>query len=289
MIVLVAIATCAILLGSAVLISAWQRGASEARQDSPAAKPEPSGQPSNPPSSLRVGAGMVYVPGGEFTMGRSSSDRMEMQTHTVSVKPFSMDVYEVTCGDYEKFLASHADQAAPPGWVERKCPAGFEHKPVTGVDWHQANAYAIWLGKRLPTEEEWEFAARGTDGRIYPWGSDLKAGQANTGKPGAGPAGGGAGMAPVGQNKGASPFGIYDMVGNAWEWTASDAKDDGRQNLSSDSQVELKIIRGGSWATPSEQATTTFRRAYAARGEPRGYSYTGFRLVKDVSPRAGQR
>jgi formylglycine-generating enzyme required for sulfatase activity len=90
-------------------------------------------------------------------------------------------------------------------------------------------------------------------------------------------------MSDVGTFKGASPFGAYDMVGNAWEWTASDFKADQGEKLPAESTGDLKVIRGGSWASWSEQATATFRRSYGASGEKRGYSYTGIRLVKDIN------
>ena len=146
-------------------------------------------------------------------MGRDDGDQYERPAHKVTVKPFFMDQYEVTNEDYAKFVKATANRA-PSNWANGNYPDGAARKPVTGVTWDDATAYAKWAGKRLPTEEEWEFAARGTDGRLYPWGNEWKSGLANAD-------GVSNGMVDVGTYKGASPFGAYDMVGNAWEWMSS--------------------------------------------------------------------
>ena len=228
---------------------------------------------------------MVYVPGAEFQMGYDPNTPSQTGLVTTTLEPFFLDIYEVTCEQYKRFLDSNPNQVEPPDWKNRNYPTGWARKPVTGVNWDQASAFAVWSGKRLPTEEEWEYAARGTDGRLYPWGNIWKTGHANTGKPEAGYLDGARGMAEVGSHKGISPFGAYDMIGNAWEWTNSVFKDsaaDRAQSVSQSSQ-DLKVIRGGSWASRNDQATALFRRGYGARGEERGYSYTGFRLVQDIN------
>lgn len=158
--------------------------------------------------------GMVYVPGGEFIMGNASGDAFERPPHQVLVKPFFIDLYEVTCADYARFV-EQTGYAPPPDWRDGQYPQGSARRPVTGISWDDAVAYAKWTNKRLPTEEEWEFAARGTDGRLYPWGNDWLAGMANADS---------GGPADVGAFKGVSPFGIYDMAGNVWEWTANDLR-----------------------------------------------------------------
>ena len=219
-------------------------------------------------------SGMVYVPGGEFTMGRDDGDEYERPAHKVTVEPFFMDVNEITRQQYQDFV-SKTGHAAPANWSGKKLPAGTGNWPVTDVSWDDANAYAKWAGKRLPTEEEWEFAARGTDNRSYPWGSDWQSGNANADEASKS-------LADVGFYKGASPYGETDMVGNAWEWTASRllAYPGGqlpKQPLTGD----LRVIRGGSYTESKEEATTTYRRGYPARGNYE-YGNTGFRCVKDV-------
>ncbi len=225
-------------------------------------------QPSPPP-------GMVYVRGGNFMMGTNNGDAYEEPAHLVAVKPFFIDVYEVSCAEYERFVKS-GPHPAPKGWLIDKCPPGMALKPVCNVTWYDAMAYAAWVGKRLPTEEEWEFAARGTDARAYPWGEQWNERMANAG-------GASRGIADVGTFKGASPAGAYDMVGNVWEWTASDLKPYPGGKLPYAPRGELKVIRGGSWREGPEQATSTYRGYLFSRAS-QDYSATGFRCVKDVVP-----
>ncbi|MGH9930520.1 MAG: SUMF1/EgtB/PvdO family nonheme iron enzyme [Pyrinomonadaceae bacterium] len=245
---------------------------------------EPAGASTNA-TTPQPPPGMVYVPGAKFQMGHDVYAPSQTEPVTKTLEPFFLDLYEVTCEQYKKFLEVDPNQVAPPDWENRNYPTGWARKPVTGVNWDQASAFAVWSGKRLPMEEEWEYAARGTDGRLFPWGRDWKPGLANTGKPEAGPLDGASGMAEVGSHKGTSPFGAYDMIGNAWEWTGSDFKSSSADSAPSGSKSshDVKVIRGGSWASRNDQATTLFRRGYGARGEQRGYSYTGFRLVRDIS------
>lgn len=154
-------------------------------------------------------------------MGRNDGDEYERPAHKVTVKPFFIDIYEVTNEEWKAcFMAGRCRSVLPPGWFLDESgktityPVGTGRQPVTGVGLNNAQDYAKWVGKRLPTEEEWEFTARGTDGRRYPWGNDWSAGLANAD-------GASNGLADVGTYKGASPFGAFDMVGNASEWTDS--------------------------------------------------------------------
>lgn len=217
-------------------------------------------------------AGMAYVPGGTFMMGRDDGDEYERPAHSVAVKPFFIDVNEVTRQQYRQFV-NQTGHAAPANWSGY--PDSTGNWPVTDVTWDDANAYAKWVGKRLPTEEEWEFAARGSDGRRYPWGNNWQSGNANADDASKA-------LAYVGSYKGASPYGVIDMVGNAWEWTATRlAPYPGGGQLSNQTTGDLRVIRGGSYAESKDEATTTLRRGYPARGNY-DYNRTGFRCAKDA-------
>lgn len=225
-------------------------------------------------------AGMVLVPGGKFTMGGDKYvfDKKDFisPAHEVSVKPFFMDIYEVTREEYKKFVDA-TGYLPPKSWNGKEFPAGTARFPVTDVNWDAANEYAKWAGKRLPTEAEWEFAARGTDGRLYSWGNEWKDGMANVNKVNKG-------MVEVGSYKGASPFGVYDLIGNAWEWTATTLEPypgGTMPNIDETKNIELKIIRGGTWSNNKDIATTTRRGFWGARSEA-DYSNTSFRCVKDA-------
>lgn len=240
----------------------------------------PTGQPpSKKASQPSPPAGMAYVAGGEFIKGRDDGDEYERPAHRVTVKPFFIDIYEVTNEDYAEFIKA-TNRRPPPAWSNSTYPVGAGRKPVTGVTWNDANAYAKWAGKRLPTEEEWEFAARGTDRRLYPWGNDWRTGLANAERASDS-------VADVGSYQGQSPFGIFDMVGNAWEWTSSDLKAyKNGQPLPNKPSGILRVIRGGSYIEDKNEATTTYRRGYPVSGAT--YDKTGFRCVKDISDSSGQ-
>lgn len=242
------------------------------KNQSPFASPKPPDR--TPAIEPTPPSGMTYVSGGEFMMGSTIGDDYERPPHQVAVRPFFIDVYEVTCEEYNRFI-EQMEHLPPPHWRGGQYPLGAAQQPVTGVTWDDAVAYARWAGKRLPTEAEWEFAARGTDGRLYPWGTEWRAGVANAG----GVAGGG--VVDVGTFKGVSPFGVYDMVGNSWEWTASDLKPYPGGQLPDAPKGNLKVIRGGSWKENPEQAKATYRGYLPAR-DSNDYSATGFRCVQDV-------
>jgi formylglycine-generating enzyme required for sulfatase activity len=221
--------------------------------------------------------GMVYVSGGEFMMGldkRFGGDEYSSPAHRVKVKPFFIDTYEVACEDYKKCVDAGVCQP-PQGWSNGHYQEGTARQPVTGVDWNAANTYAKWAGKRLPTEEEWEFAARGTDGRLYPWGNNWQQGLANAN-------GEAQGLANVDKYNGKSPFGAIGMVGNAWEWTASAYKSYLDGSIPKDiAGKNPKVIRGGMYESVEGDATAIFRRGWPASGNY-AYGDTGFRCAKDV-------
>lgn len=250
-----------------------------------AATPEATPQTSTPEPP----PGMLYVIGGAIRIGRDDSpDIYDRPAYTYIVSPFFMDKTEVTNAEYQKFVDATGHEA-PPIWNGNHFPAGQDAYPVTDVTWEDATAFAQWAGKRLPTEEEWEFAARGTDEkRLYPWGDKPNPGVANV------KGSGESKLMPVGQfPAGASPSGALDMIGNAWEWTASDLKayPGGKLPTPIEGYSNLKVIRGGSYETTPEQTTVTYRRGWPATRrdwppevEPDkiNYTRTGFRCAKDV-------
>ena len=224
--------------------------------------------------SPTVPDGMVFVKGAEFTMGTDKGDIAEMPSHLKTVKSYFMDKYEVTRQDYEKCVTA-GNCTAPTIWKTGTYPAGTAKFPVVGVTYSQAVAYAKFVNKRLPTEEEWEFAARGTDKRTFPWGNTWEVGKANA-------HGASKDFAEVGKFSGTSPFGIYDMVGNAWEWTSSEFKPHPNGKLPTDApKGDVRVIRGGSFESADKFASTTYRVGWLAQGAET-YNQTSFRCVKDI-------
>jgi formylglycine-generating enzyme required for sulfatase activity len=221
--------------------------------------------------------GMVCIPGGEFMMGRDNGEMEEEgPAFPKSVEPFYMDVHEVTNAKYAEFV--QATQHDPPeGWQGTSYPNGQGNLPVVNVNWYDASKYAEWAGKRLPTEKEWEFAARGPDNRLYTWGNEWRPGFANIAMlDGA--------VEDVSKfADGKSPFGMLNMIGNAGEWTADDFKPYPRGKLPDryKGQNDLKTLRGNNFGGLKEYATATFRFGYPASGAPT-YDTTGFRCAKDA-------
>ncbi|MDF0652224.1 MAG: hypothetical protein CV081_04020 [Nitrospira sp. LK265] len=204
-------------------------------------------------------APMVLVPAGEFIMGARQDDTMaakdERTAHTVHLDAFHIDQYEVTTARYVRFL-QETKRNAPKYWSDQ-IPQRYGNKPVIGVDWNDATAYCVWAGRRLPTEAEWEKAARGTDQRLYPWGNEDPSQQRanfdhccdfNAYEV----------LSDVGSFEGEkSPYGVSDMAGNVWEWVA-DWYDEGYYARSSEhnptgpSSGEKRVLRGGAWdSTPA--------------------------------------
>jgi formylglycine-generating enzyme required for sulfatase activity len=204
---------------------------------------EPLRAPPPPPPS-DDGAEMVRVPTGEFVMGSDDGAADEKPRHRVHLDAYSIDKYEVTNALYRRFMDA-ASRAAPSYWNDSKWNGVSQ--PVVGVTWHDADAYCKWAGKRLPTEAEWEKAARGTDGRKYPWGNDWDSRRANSTESQLGK------TAPVGSYaSGVSPYGAHDMAGNVWEWVADwfDASYYQRspeRNPTGPETGQRRVLRGGSW------------------------------------------
>ena len=224
------------------------------------------------------GVPMALVPAGDFTMGSNLADD-EMPAHHVYLYAFYMDKYEVTVGQYAKYLEV-TDMEEPPDWHIMN-QSQHQKRPVVNVDWEDAVMYCKWAGKRLPTEAEWEKAARGTDGRIYPWGNEAPTRlHANYGRK---EWNNHLALVPVGSfEEGRSPYGIYDMAGNAWEWVSDwydydYYKNSPRRNPIGPTTGEAKVVRGGSWLYVPEFLRSAHR--FAAQPTNRHFGY-GFRCAK---------
>jgi len=214
----------------------------------------------------------------------SNAGMDEQPQHSVTLPAYQIARYPLTVAEYACFvLASHIE---PGGW---RTQLGKLDHPVDGVSWHDAAAYAAWLAQltgqpwRLPTEAEWEKAARGANGRRYPWGNVFDSSRANT-RESSRPA-----TTPVGAYpSGASPYDAQDMVGNVWEWTSSVFKpypysaSDGRESANS---TESRVLRGGAWGLG---VAGVARAAYRNHGLPVVLvGYVGFRVALAVAARAG--
>jgi formylglycine-generating enzyme required for sulfatase activity len=223
------------------------------------------------------GAPVVLVPAGSFTMG----DDEESPKHDVYVDRFELDRNEVTIAQYSKFLTQSRSAQAPEGW-EGVDPVKDGSLPVVGVDWNDAAAYCAWAGKRLPTEAEWEKAARGTDGRLYPWGdSPPTPERANYASRAADAYHGG--LAGVGTHPtGRSLEGADDLAGNATEWVADWYGDafstSDVRNPKGPASGPGKVIRGGGFRDPAERVTAT-KRFYVSADARR--DDIGFRCARD--------
>ena len=194
------------------------------------------------------GARYVYVPAGPFDMGLDEGGFDEKPRHEVELDAFWIMQTEVTNEQYEKCVI--ADVCSPPfhpDWGSDEFWAAYDLHPVTHVTWEQASTYAQWAGGRLPTEAEWEKAARGIDGRRYPWGNTTPAAQRLNFDNDVGD------TQPVGSYPaGAGPYGTLDMAGNVWEWVADWYAEDyyatsPRENPTGPADGERRVLRGGAY------------------------------------------
>ncbi|MBC8496217.1 MAG: SUMF1/EgtB/PvdO family nonheme iron enzyme [Chloroflexi bacterium] len=213
----------------------------------------------NPASSVSMADNMIVVPAGWFTMGQDNERRSNRPQRDVYLDAFAIDRTEVTNAAFGEFIAQTGFQPVR-GWDE-SIARDLADMPVVAVLWEEADAYCRWAGKRLPTEAEWEKAARGTDARSYPWGDPWDASKANTAESEHG------GPLAVGSYPvGASPYGILDITGNVAEWV-NDRFEFGYYTYAPDhnplgpQQVLDHGLRGGSFADPAEFATTYFRNS----------------------------
>jgi formylglycine-generating enzyme required for sulfatase activity len=223
---------------------------SPARQTALKAVPRPRARPGTAPANMAEVGPVVFEMTVEYRIretgfyssqdydsgGRLNLHKPARVTRKVSLKRYAIDLTPVTNAQYREFLARSRYKPRNPEnflkhWMNGAPPPGMEQHPVVYVDLDDARAYAAWAGKRLPTEEQWQFAAEGPRGFRYPWGNEMRPGVCNGGETG--------GTTPVTAfSGGRSPFGCYDLCGNTWEWTESER---------SDGRTRFCVIRGGSY------------------------------------------
>lgn len=261
--------------------------------------------------SEKDGMVLVYVPEGEFTMGSNNGNSDEKPEHQVILDAFWIDQTEVTNGMFSKFVeetnyqtdvekagwsyvfnGSEWEKIYGASWRRPKAPANsipVDNKPVLYISWNDAYAYCSWAGRRLPTEAEWEKAARGTDGSIYPWGNTFDGTRLNFCDKNCIVSwadksfdDGYADVAPVGSfPSGQSVYKVFDMAGNAWEWVNDWYSDTYYQNSPSSNPLgpqtgQNRILRGGSWDYHSDGARSASRLMTTAVTD----NYVGLRCAR---------
>jgi iron(II)-dependent oxidoreductase len=248
---------------------------------------------SNPAIAQILAPQMIDIPGGSFLMGSDIGPDDERPAHTVTLHSFAIDRVPVTNAQFAEFLENSGptgplgeklyDQDDPDARIHRhgnrwRADPSAEEHPVVEASWAGALAYCQWRNARLPTEVEWEKAARGKDGRRYPWGNDppdkrrarFAAGWHDTAPVDAHPAG-------------ASPYGVLDMAGNVWEWVSSAYRpypyraDDGREDPA---PGPVRATRGGGQDSPAAEITTTQRGRKLSRNPVAGHHNIGFRCAR---------
>jgi formylglycine-generating enzyme required for sulfatase activity len=251
----------------------------------------PTSTPTPAPGATRVweqdGSEMVYVPPGEFTMGSETGDADEQPVHNVWLSGFWIDRYEVTNAQYQRCVDAGSCKRPAPGKSETReryfGDPTYNDYPVLFVDSTDAEAYCLWLGKRLPTEAEWEKAAswdwRTETKFTWPWGNTFDDSMVRDGDPGD--------TVSVGSHpKGASPYGVMDMAGNVLEWTADWYAADyyassPESNPKGPSEGYGRVVRGGTWWDVDYDLRTTRRKQEPVNARE---MYLGFRCVADEAP-----
>lgn len=230
---------------------------------------------------------MVLISAGEFWMGSpedESRSKDERPRHKVFLDSFYLDTFEVTTEQYAQFMSSKSH--TPPEFWDQVDLSRDKNKPVVGVSWQDANDFCVWAGKRLPTEAEWERAARGTDERKYPWGQEPPSTHiANFDQKPTPEKVYSDRLKPVGSyENGKSPQGVYDMAGNVWEWVGDwyDKKYyrvSPKKNPKGPERGEEKVMRGGSWDDhPSPLRSSDRSKLLPSERN----DSVGFRCAKDV-------
>ncbi|WP_455199779.1 formylglycine-generating enzyme family protein [Kaarinaea lacus] len=238
---------------------------------------------------------MILIPAGEFIMGSDDVDASgksqefgfneplylnEHPKRKIQLKAFYIDKYEVTNGEFKQFLRDlqKYSEEQIQTLVER-LQMQQDNLPVRNITWFKADEYCRFVGKRLPTEMEWEKAARGTDGREYPWGNEWNADYLNAGQ-------GEADLMPGGSyENGKSPYGVYDLAGNVMEWTADWYEPyPGAEYQSPNYGKKRRVVRGGSWGGVGHYVIPHyFRVAYRFNFPPdQAFNDVGFRCAKNA-------
>jgi formylglycine-generating enzyme required for sulfatase activity len=232
------------------------------------------------------GVELVLIPGGAFLMGSPESERgradWEGPAHNVTVKPFHLGRYPVTNEEYGRFMQAKADVKEPAYWADRNFNQA--RQPVVGVSWREVQRFAAWAGGRLPTEAEWEYAARAETTTRYWWGDEVGTNNANC--DGCGSQWDNKQTAPIGSFQ-PNAFGLHDMLGNVWEWV-QDCWHQSYKGAPTDSSAweekqggdcDRRVIRGGSWF----DGPGDVRSADRGRLSPGNGDYAlGFRLAQDI-------
>lgn len=245
--------------------------------------------------------GMACVPGGAFLRGSDAGPANERPRATVTLDPYWMDVFEVTFGEYQRCVQQRGCKPALPYYGD----FSRDRQPMVGMTWFDARDYCRFAGKHLPTEAEWEKAARGPDGATHPWGDEpatceravildargRSCGVRNQSVPR---------LAAVGRtfevgSRPAFAYGLHDMVGNAWEWVADwyapsfaacGAACEGSNPRGPCDGAERcpghreKLVKGGSWYWDASYATSSYRRSHPPQNQP--LSHFGFRCAASL-------
>jgi formylglycine-generating enzyme len=229
--------------------------------------------------SQTIDSSMVLIPSGEFTMGKNSPNQTDWQPeHNVHIDAFYMDKYEITNKQYYNFCIQ-TNYPLPEFWGMQQFKSGMEFPdyPVVGISFFDAQKYAAWAGKRLPTEAEWEYSARsGLLNNNYPWGNYADSTKVNFGKKYKG-------ILKIGSFA-PNAYGLYDISGNVWEWTSDNYSGDYYKisptiNPKGPENGRFKVIRGGSWHSGGMCVQTYYRNGLS----PSWVDFAvGFRCAKDL-------
>lgn len=226
---------------------------------------------------------MIDIPAGNFIMGTDARMPDEGPEHTRHLDKYAIDKYEVTNAQYKAFIDA-TGRRSPKHFRNRTFPDGKADHPVVYVSWYDADAYCKWAGKRLPTDAEWEKAARGSQGQFFPWGDAFDVDKANTPQRWARLDMDGD-TTPVGAfEEGRSPYGAYDMSGNVWEWTDSWYQAyPGNTHHTENYGEKYKTLKGGSWWDCSFYkcgiSAPVYNRSFFLRSTKN--SSFGFRCARD--------